>query len=296
MGEGGLVDRPAAADVDQMAARAQRLQHLGVDDVLVRGVRAQADHQVVGPGGERHDVGEIGEVDVAALAAVAVADLEVEALGALGQFHADGAQPQDSELAPGHAGDGAEAVGDALGPVAAADHLVGPHDAPRRGQQDAEGHLGHVRGVGVGAVRDHDVALAGGGEVDALVAGAVAAEQREAGQRFHQRLGQAHAAGADDGLHMLCGLARHQGRFGPVHVTGDLAALGERRQGGLGEVETGEDGGTLGHGLGYHAAAVTVNEALPRGEKPSWQRTARCAWCSATTTDPCLQPTKKSAP
>ena len=35
--------------------------------------------------------------------------------------------------------------------------------------------------------------------------------------------------------------------IGLVHVAGDLVALGERRERGLGEVEAGEDDGTLSH-------------------------------------------------
>ena len=55
------------------------------------------------------------------------------------------------------------------------------------------------------------------------------------------------------------GGGRHQGRVGLVHVPGDLVALGERGERGLGEVEAGEDDGTLSHVCSMHAADGVVN-------------------------------------
>lgn len=69
--------------------------------------------------------------------------------------------------------------------------------------------------VGVGAVRDHDVALARGGEIHALIARAVAADQRQPRHGCHQRIGGADAAGRDQGLDMRLGSGRNQRRVGP---------------------------------------------------------------------------------
>ena len=170
-------------------------------------------------------------------------------------------------------GDWAEAVGDALLPLAAPDHLVGANQSARRGEQDADGQFRHVGRVRVGPVGDHDAAPAGRFEVDPFVAGAVAAEQGEPWQSGHHGIGNADAAGADDRLHGTGDARRDVGDRGrrTVHVANDVASLGEGGQCGLGEVKTGEEGGTgangSGHGRKYDVRCTADKSPCPARRK-----------------------------
>ncbi len=145
---------------------------------------------------------------------------------------------------------GPKRLGNALLPLAAADHLVGAYQTARRGEQDADRQFGHVGRIGVCAVRDHDPAPAGGVEVDPLVARAVAAEQGEPRQGGHHGIGDADTPGADDCLHRGGRTGRDVGRGGrgTVHMPDDPAALSERSERRLGEMEAGQDVRLVGHG------------------------------------------------
>src|ERR1051326_5101026 len=84
----GLVDARAASDVDYIALRAERIEHLCVDDPVGFPAARRDDQQNVAVLGERHGIGIIGMRHVLAIAVV-IADLHAARHGALGDRLAD---------------------------------------------------------------------------------------------------------------------------------------------------------------------------------------------------------------
>ena len=98
-----LVDDRSARDVDERALLAERGQHAGVDDVPGRLAAGTRDHQEVGRGGERLEIGHVLVSHILRLAA-GVGDLHAHRRDALRDRLADAPEAEDADLPPAELG------------------------------------------------------------------------------------------------------------------------------------------------------------------------------------------------
>ena len=177
-----LVDQRAARDVDQAAARAERIEHRYVDDVPRRAVCERGQHEDIDL---RRELPEVGDEAVGQrLRARSGVGDGTEGAEPVGYRRADAAQPDDAEAAAGQAPRERKGGG---GPGAGADMRVGSRKPAE--QCDHQSHRGvgdvvgqHARGGG-----DADAAPPGEVEVDLVVADAVDRDDAEVRQPLDER-------------------------------------------------------------------------------------------------------------
>jgi hypothetical protein len=140
----GFIDKPAAGDIDQEAARSQRVEHGRIDDCFSL-VRSGAQHERVRFACQIQQAGHETVRDVVHGAEVGIADGATEG----GRPHCDGAaHPAHSDDADAHAAEPAgERNGAGLGmklPLAVSHETVAGAQVSASGNQQANGQIGHV--------------------------------------------------------------------------------------------------------------------------------------------------------
>uniref|UniRef100_A0A0N4ZXP3 LigA n=1 Tax=Parastrongyloides trichosuri TaxID=131310 RepID=A0A0N4ZXP3_PARTI len=165
-------------------------------------------------------------------------DLHPHDFGASRHGLADMAQADDSQPLAAEGG-GNAACGQA--PFARSDRAVALGDLTPRGQDQADGVVGHVFVVHAGRMGDGQAARAAPFDVDAVVSGGEAGDQRQIGQALDQRLVQFELARDDQSTDVMRGLDR---RAFPeaIDIIGAFQKGAQRGQMPLHD----QDGGTLG--------------------------------------------------
>ncbi|MNJ53095.1 hypothetical protein D3C77_484700 [compost metagenome] len=167
------------------------------------------------------------------------ADVHAHDLGATGHGLADVAQADDAQpLAAERRGDAA--AGQA--PFARPHRAVALGDPAPSGQDQADRMVGHVLMVHAGRMGHRQAPRATPFDVDAVIAGGEAGDQRQVRQALDQILVQLELAGDDQGADVL---RRLDGRAFPeaIDVVGAFQEGAQRGQMPLHD----QDGGTLGH-------------------------------------------------
>ena len=158
---------------------------------------AHRDHQDAAPFRQRIEGRKISIRHVV-LAAAEIADLGLEGGDARRDLAADLAHAVDADLAAEHAGLRAHHRRWLCRRPAPAAHIVVRHEqSPRGGQHQGDRDIGDGRRVRTRAVTDRDVALGRRGEIDAVIAGAVADDGAELRHQVHRSAAERRAAGRD---------------------------------------------------------------------------------------------------
>ena len=189
-----LVDDGAARDVDQHAARAERLQHVGIDHLCGGGAAGHDDDQRV------HRLRHFHQVGI-----VLVGNGRRRVARMIGNRHERGLEPASDRLTDAaHADDPDLAVAqraDAQGivlrlPQAGAQIAVGLDELAQGRDQKPHRDVGDLFGQHVGRVGDDDIVLARIGRIDVVVADAEARDDFELGEmRQRLRVGRHHVIG-----------------------------------------------------------------------------------------------------
>ena len=184
-----LVDHRAARDVDDDAARAERLQHVGIDHLRGGGAAGHDHDQRIDVLRHLHQVRIMLVGDGRRLVARMVEDRHQRGLEPAADRLADAAHADDADLAVAQRADAQRIV---LGlPQAGAHIAIGLDEFAQRRDQQSHRDVGDFLGQHVRRVGDDDVMLARIGEIDMVIADAEAGddfELREMRQRLLVRL------------------------------------------------------------------------------------------------------------
>ena len=158
---------------------------------------AHRDHQDAAPFRQRIEGREISIGHVVP-AAAEIADLGLEGGDARRDLAADLAHAVDADPAAEHAGLRAHHRRRFCRRPAPAPHIVVGHQQPPRGRQhQGDRDIGDRSRIRTRAVTDRDVALGRRGEIDAVIAGAVADDGAELRHQVHRSAAERRAAGRD---------------------------------------------------------------------------------------------------
>src|SRR5579863_3558277 len=191
--ERGLIDDPTARDIDEYAARAERLENVAANErrrTFGAAGRAEKHDVALARQSQRVRIAPIGNV---ARDRIDIADLRLESLQAAREFDADAAEAHDPGPHPGELA----ARRQALGPPAAGAHeSIGARDLSAARQGEGEGEISDVveehRSRG-----EHDAALMNGRKIACLQPYAVEGANLQLGGKLEMLAGQAGHAVAD---------------------------------------------------------------------------------------------------
>ena len=188
LGQRRLVDQPAARDVDENAARAERLDDRPIDDRPPGSLRRAggAEEQDVGVPRQRDGVG-IGAIGDIARRRVDIADVALERFEPARHLDADPPEPDD---AGAHAGELAPERQAAGAPAARTHEAVAFGKPAARGKRQADRQVGDVV-VEHRRDRDDDAALTRRGDVAGLEPDAVQRAYFEIRHQLDMGAGQA---------------------------------------------------------------------------------------------------------
>src|SRR5579863_1340698 len=179
--ERGLIDDPTARDIDEYAARAERLQNVAANErrrTFGASGRAEKQDVALARQSQRVRIAPIGNV---ARDRIDIADLRLESLQAAREFDADAAEAHDPGPHPGELA----ARRQALGPPAA-----GAHES--MGEREISDVVAEHRSRG-----EHDAALMNGRKIACLQPYAVEGANLQLGGKLEMLAGQAGHAVAD---------------------------------------------------------------------------------------------------
>ena len=184
--QGCLIDGNPARYVDEMALWTKSAQNPGIDRVPRLAAGADRDHQDVCPFGKAEQAVVILIWQLRPRRAIVIADRHVEGRCTRRNALADGAQPENSKLAPCQARHMRHALDPITLPAAGSQEAFGGTDLSGARQHQSHSEFGDARRIGIGGIADQNATRPGGGPLDPLVARAVAGDETEIGQGFDQ--------------------------------------------------------------------------------------------------------------
>jgi len=195
-----LVDHRAAADIDDDAARPERIEHGAVDQLVGRGAARQHADQHVDIARHLHEIAIVAIGDILLRTAVVIDDRHAERLQPAGDRLADPAEPDNASRAVAK-----RRLGQRIGrrrPLSGPQIALGGGEFAHCHQDQAERGVGHFLGEHVRRVGDDHALLGGVARIDIVVADAEIRDDLEMRQRIDQRGVHFRMATGGDGADM----------------------------------------------------------------------------------------------